>query len=248
MNKKMIAVMMAMLLLLSACAQNGETAKTEESKAPLTQETSQTQANVPENKPAEKPSVPETPANSENKAESSSFDAEAALTIEEQADSVKYIFHTLPQNAEELQALIEKHDLSNGKNTAAYLMVSLVRYIESEGDGHAMIDILRGPRPMSDTDKSFLKERFSDKKYLPMSYFQGAKAENNYMPEEPWSIVIYDDPVSAEDGYYYVHTESSGAENRRRVVLRVKDGQHYLWEYNGVMLSIQQPASEDPWL
>ena len=29
--------------------------------------------------------------------------------------------------------------------------------------------------------------------------------------------------------------------------MRVKDGQNYLWEYNGALLSIKLPASEDPW-
>ena len=61
MNMRLIAVMMAMLLLLSACAQNGEAAKPEEPKAPQTQEIAPSQALAPENKPAENPSAPETP-------------------------------------------------------------------------------------------------------------------------------------------------------------------------------------------
>ena len=170
------------------------------------------------------------------------------VTKEEIDNGVKYVFNALPQNADDISSLLEVYPLRDNHNTVALFMVSLVRYIENTDDGLAMIDVLKGPQLLSDSDKAFIKERFSDKKYLPKAYFEGAVPENNYEPENPWTLIIYDDSVEAPDGYSYVNVKTSGADNPRRICMRIKDDNHYLWEYNGVFLSIRLPAEEDPWL
>ncbi|MBE6887630.1 MAG: hypothetical protein E7484_04315 [Ruminococcaceae bacterium] len=176
------------------------------------------------------------------------FDAATAVTAQETADGVKYTFNVLPQTADDIRALLEIYPQSDRHNTTAFFMASLVRYIEDAGDGLAMIDVLKGPQPLSDTEKAFIKERFSDKKYLPKSYFEGATPENNYEPDTPWTIVVSNEAVSAPEGYSYTTVSSGGADSPRRVCLRIKGDNHYIWEYNGVLLGIRLPAEEDPWV
>ena len=137
---------------------------------------------------------------------------------------------------------------SSSSETGAFFIASLVRYLDSTDDGHEMIDLLRGPRPMNDMDKDFLKDRLREKSYLPGAYFEGATPENDYTPDTPWSLLVYDDPMNAEEGYLYIQVATTGADSRRRITLREKDGQYYLWEYSNVLTGIRLPASQDPWL
>jgi hypothetical protein len=129
----------------------------------------------------------------------------------------------------------------------AFFIASLVRYVEYTDEGLAMIDVLKGPQKLSDTDKAFIKDRFSDKQYLPKAYFEGALPANNYTPDSPWTLIIYDDPVAPPEGYTYVNVKTSGADAPRRICLRLKGEENWLWEYNAVLLSVRLPAEEDPW-
>ena len=92
-----------------------------------------------------------------------------------------------------------------------------------------------------------MRDRLGDKLYLPRAYFSGAAPENNYTPSEPWTLVIYKDPVAAPEEYAYLMAETAGADSRRRIQFRIKDGIHYLWEYPGILSGIRLPAEEDPW-
>ena len=53
--------------------------------------------------------------------------------------------------------------------------------------------------------------------------------------------------MEAEEGYRYIQVATTGADSRRRITLREKDGQYYLWEYSNVLTGIRLPASLDPW-
>ena len=164
--------------------------------------------------------------------------------VKEVSGGLSYTFSTLPQTAQQLESIL---DLSDARHTAALFMAALARYVESEADGVAMIDVLRGPQPMSAEDQRFLRERLSDKKYLPLAYFEGANPQNNYTPEEPLVLIVYDDPVTAEQGYRYVQVATTGADSKRRIVLREKEGNFYIWDYPGIVSGIRLPASEDTW-
>ena len=161
---------------------------------------------------------------------------------------IKVTFEQMPQTARDLQALLEAYPQTDARNAGAFFIASLVRYLDSTDDGHEMIDLLRGPRPMNDMDKDFLKDRLREKSYLPGAYFEGATPENDYTPDTPWTLLVYDDPMNAEEGYLYIQVETTGADSRRRITLREKDGQYYLWEYSNVLTGIRLPASQDPWL
>lgn len=161
---------------------------------------------------------------------------------------IKVTFEQMPQTARDLQALLEVYPQTDARNAGAFFIASLVRYVDSADDGLAMIDLLRGPRPMNDMDKDFLKDRLREKSYLPGAYFEGATPENDYAPDTPWTLLVYDDPMNAEEGYLYIQVETTGADSRRRITLREKDGRYYLWEYSNVLTGIRLPASQDPWL
>lgn len=176
------------------------------------------------------------------------YNAEKAVKVEPVNGGIKVIFEQLPQTAEDLEALLALYPQSDARNTGAFFIASLVRYVDSSDDGLAMIDVLRGPRPMNDMDKNFLKDRLRDKTYLPGAYFEGATPENDYIPDTPWILMVYDNTMEAEEGYQYIQVATTGADSRRRITLREKDGQYYLWEYSNVLTGIRIPASQDPWL
>ena len=217
-------------------------------------------SNTPAKSSASASSESSVPASSQSSAPASSqtmekpeseqevYDTAKALKVESVDGGIKVTFEQLPQTAQDLQALLTVYPQSDARNVGAFFVASLVRYVDSVDDGLAMIDLLRGPRPMNDMDKDFLKDRLREKSYLPGAYFEGATPENDYTPDTPWTLLIYDDPTKAEEGYLYIQVATTGADSRRRITLREKDGQYFLWEYSNVLTGIRLPASQDPWL
>lgn len=245
--KKIVALLLVVCLLFVGCSAAPE-APVQDPESSISQEQNAVQPETDDEQKEEaavQPEIDDT-QKEETSVQPSDFDV-SAVTAEAVDGGVKYTFAALPQTAADITALLEELPRTDAHNVVALFHAALVRYIESPQDGTAMIDVLRGPQPMSDADKSFMEERFSDKKYLPRVYFEGAEPGNDYQPAEPWCIVICDDPVAPPEGYGYVNVTSAGADNPRRIVTRLKDGEHYLWEYNGALLGVRLPASEDPW-
>ena len=247
--KKILAVLIA-ILMLAACG------KEPAPEAPVTEPENNSvsePASEPEEAPSEEPEKETSEEEKEKENEPASepeekipFDAKNVL-MEETSDGIKVSFEVLPETAEDMQAIVDEHGIDDPLKVTAYFIAAVSRYNEAENDAFAMIDVLRGPQPMSDGDKSFMKERFSDKLYLPDAYFEGAKPANDYKAEAPYVIMVYDVVTEAPEGYAYGEVVTAGAENPRRITLREKDGNFYIWEYNGILLSIKLPASEDPW-
>ncbi len=195
-------------------------------------------------KPAQGDAAP--PPESPEPAES--VNVEEMLTVEEGSEGTTYIFSALPQNAAELKALWE-HWGSAPEHTAALGIAAFCRYPASREDSLAMIDVLRGPSPMSEADRQFIADRFRDKDYVPRSYFAGAVPDNNYTPTEPFTLTITADAHSYDtENVARLYVRSGGADSPRPLSLRLaKDGNWYLWEYSSVLVGIRLPASEDPW-
>ena len=156
-----------------------------------------------------------------------------------------FTFDTLPSTAQEIR---EKADFTNPKHTAALFIVALKKYVENPEVGIEMINVLKGPQPLGKMDISFLKDRFSDKKYLPDSYFRGATPANNYTPSQPYTLEFFDDKLPQNDeNYIRVFIRSGGADSLRYVLLRRKQNEWFIWEYPGIVMSIRTPAAADPW-
>lgn len=158
-----------------------------------------------------------------------------------------FTFAALPESLAQLQALPEA-SLDTPYKTAALTLCALCAYAADKQIGTEMLNWLRGPRPLSNQDISFLNDRFRDGVDVPFSYFKGATPANNYTPERPFTVTVESNPYSdANPGYMKLFLRSGGADNPREVVLRKKgDGQWMLWD-QFLLVGIRPPKSADPW-
>ena len=143
-----------------------------------------------------------------------------------------FTFASLPESLDELKALPEAK-LDDPYKTAALTVVALCVYAADKNIGIEMLNFLKGPRPLSNMEIQFIDDRLRDgKTYVPFSYFKGATPENDYKPDEPYSITVESNPYSdANKGYKKLIIKSGGADTPREVQLRMKgDGQWLLWE------------------
>lgn len=161
--------------------------------------------------------------------------------------SVRITFSALPDSFEAFTALPEAK-MDTPFSTAALTALAFCFYPENKELSLQMLDFLRGPRPLSIMDKQFIADRFRDKDYVPRSYFEGATPNNNYLPSEPYSITVSENPYSYQnEGYATLYLTSGGADSPRSVQLRLaKDGKWYLWEQY-LLADIRKPESENPW-
>ena len=157
-----------------------------------------------------------------------------------------FTFDELPRNVEELSALPE-FAMTDPFMTAALTVAVLCRY-EADPEACAdMLNALKGPRPLSNYELQFLRDRLAGKGYKPYSFFRGAGPANNYTPDKPYTITVRDDPYSYQnEGYVRLQLQSFGADNPRPVTLRQKGEQWLLWEQM-LLSDIRTPAKDDPW-
>lgn len=158
-----------------------------------------------------------------------------------------FTFASLPESLAELQALPEAA-LTSPFQTAALTVCALCACGADADIGIQMLNWLKGPRPLTNHELSFLKDRFREGVNIPFSYFAGATPDNDYIPTQPFTIIVEAGPYAdANPGYKKLHIKSGGADNAREVVLRQKgDGQWLLWD-QFLMVGIRQPKSADPW-
>ena len=164
--------------------------------------------------------------------------------------SKKFVFDSLPSDVSALQAW-KGFDMKDPYCVAAMAVAALCRYAEGRDASIAMLDLLRGPQPLSEMDKQFIRDRFMDGKgYIPRSYFAGATPANGYKPSVPYTITVSDNPYSdAQAGYKKLFVQSGGADSLREIVLRNKPstGEWFLWTYEGILAGIRVPTADDPW-
>ena len=157
------------------------------------------------------------------------------------------VFDSIPAGFEDFVSLPESA-MDTPFKTAALTVLALCFYPKDSELSFRMLDYLRGPRPLSGFDKSFIKDRFMDgKDYVPRSYFFGATPQNDYTPES-YRITVSENPYSyTNEGYAKLFIRSGGADSPREVLLRkAKDGKWYLWEQY-LLSDIRQPESANPW-
>ena len=169
--------------------------------------------------------------------------AEAATAVQKKM----FTFAALPESLEEMQALPEAA-LVDPFQTAALTVCALCAYAADRYIGTKMLNWLRGPRPLSPHDLSFLNDRFREGHYVPFSYFAGATPENDYTPKPPFTLT-FEEGLYADinPGYKKLRIRSGGADSPREIVLRqTADQKWYLWD-QFLMVGIRQAKSEDPW-
>lgn len=170
--------------------------------------------------------------------------AAASMTAQKET----FTFGALPESLAELQALAEA-SLDTPFKTAALTVCALCAYAADKEIGAEMLNFLRGPRPLSGHEISFLNDRFRDGQHVPFSYFKGAVPDNDYTPDVPFTVTVESGVYSdANEGYKKLYIRSGGADNPREIVLRVRgsDGKWFLWD-QFLMVGIRDPKSADPW-
>ena len=163
---------------------------------------------------------------------------------------VKYTetFQELPLSVEEMKKM-GPADLSSPSRVAALTVVAIYAYTVNKQQGIEMIDYLRGPRPLTEYEKQFLRDRLGGKEYVIKSFFQGAVPDNNYTMSKPYTVIVEDAPqVVSEEGYKRFQLRSGGADNPRTITLRNKPstGEWFLWE-QVLLADIRPPKSQDDW-
>lgn len=162
--------------------------------------------------------------------------------------SETFTFTQLPQNLEQLKALPEAK-LQTPFQTAALTVVALCRYKENVDECIEMLNFLKGPGSVSQYEIQFLRDRLIGKEYKPFSFFEGANPQNNYTPEQPFKITVYENPYSyPQDGWATLWVQSGGADSKREIKLRNKPstGEWFMVD-NLILGDIRTPVEADPW-
>lgn len=160
----------------------------------------------------------------------------------------KFVFASIPQNAEQLMALPEAN-LDSPYKTAALAILSLLMYEKDKETCFAMINALRGPQPLSAYDMQFIRDRMNGKEYKARSFFAGATVQNNYTPTTPLTTEVSSNPYSfTEENRATMYIKSSGADSPRQIKLRKKPSTNqWFVEEIQCLGDVREPASSDPW-
>ena len=159
-----------------------------------------------------------------------------------------FTFSVLPESLSDMQRMPEA-TLDSPYKTAALTVCALCAYSKNKEVGVQMLDFLRGPRPLSPTDLSFLNDRFMDgQNYIPFSFFNGATPQNDYAPDRPYTLTVTSNQYSDDNkGYKKLYVQSGGADSLRAIILRqAQTGVWYLWEQE-LLSGIRKPASQNLW-
>lgn len=159
-----------------------------------------------------------------------------------------FVFQKLPESLAELQALPEA-SLDSAFKTTALCIAVLCNYEKNVDATIEMMNFLKGPESVSETEKSFYKDRLTGKGYKTFSYFQGATPANNYQPTTPYTIKVSENPYSFdEENWATLYVTSGGADSPRPIKLRKKPSTGQ-WFINDVqcLSDVRIPTSQDKW-
>ncbi|MBR4762032.1 MAG: hypothetical protein IK086_05300, partial [Clostridia bacterium] len=102
----------------------------------------------------------------------------------------RFAISALPKTAAEMRAMPE-FTLRDPYAVAAFAVAALDRYSSSREDAKEMLNVLKGPEPLSPRDIQFINDRVMDGKgYVTRSYFSGSSPDNDYTPAAPYTVSI----------------------------------------------------------
>lgn len=162
--------------------------------------------------------------------------------------SESFTFNSIPNSLEELKTLKEA-SLDCPFKTVALTLLALCVYEKDVTLCIEMLNFLKGPEEVSEYEKQFIKDRLKGKEYKVRSFFIGAKPENNYQPNIPYTIVVSDNPYSyPEENWATLYVSSGGADSPRSIKLRKKPSTNQ-WFLNDIqcLSDIRLPISDDKW-
>lgn len=97
----------------------------------------------------------------------------------------------LPENLQEFKDLASKSN--QPEHICLLFLCALSLFDKNIKEGTEAMNVLRGPRPMTEYDSQFLRDRLRGKAYLPLAYFEGAAPENGYKPNVPYVLDVLPD-------------------------------------------------------
>ncbi len=160
------------------------------------------------------------------------------------------VFQEMPETLEQMKALPQA-SMKDPFDVAALTVAALCVYPSNKEESIKMLNYLKGPQPLSPMQVAFIADRFRDADYVPRSYLKGATPQNNYIPERPYSVEIYELAHSRDnfkDGYLMLNLNSGGADSPRQIKLRTQPstGEGFLWE-QFILVGIRVPVAAKPW-
>ncbi|MBQ9314406.1 MAG: hypothetical protein IJ220_05355 [Clostridia bacterium] len=155
----------------------------------------------------------------------------------------------LPENVEELKAMLGEYTSSPFKMAALSVAV-FCHWEKNATETIEMLNLIKGPNPISPMDQQFIRDRLGGKGYVVRSYFKGTSPENDYtLTATPYVVEVSDNPYSYQnENYATLYLTSSGADSPRPITLRLKPstGEWFLWEHT-FLADIRVPKSMDGW-
>ncbi len=169
----------------------------------------------------------------------------------------------IPQSTEDLVALRNKVAITPEGGLACFI-IALKHFAEGHPQGLEMLVITRAHEDLVTSTASgnykgytlgtnelyFTRNQLSKQPYLPMSYFNGATPQNNYVLNErqlsfSFSTNSYSGDI--ESGRIKVFVDCSGASSPRPATLVKNDkGIWKVKEYSSLIVGIQPKAAEKP--
>ena len=188
--------------------------------------------------------------NSAAKSVSGSAAASQGASAPAPSKTTRVTVSALPCSVDDMRAMPE-FSLNDPFKVAAFAVAALDRYPADREAAKAMLNVLKGPEPLTPREIQFINDRFMDgRDYIARSYFDGSSPANDYTPVTPYTVTVIEYSNSREnEGYIRLFLKSSGADSPRPVVLRNKPstGEWFLWEFEGILSSIRIPTSADKW-
>ena len=166
---------------------------------------------------------------------------------EKQTGKKSVEFSSLPVKLDKFKTLPQA-EMKSPYDTAAMFVVALTLYTQDRDESIAMINFLKGPSPLSQRELSLFKTQVTD--YLARSYFAGATPQNDYLPSQPYTVVVSDNAHSyAESGCVNLFVHCGGADSPRPIEMRLaKDSKWYLTGHSSLLAGIRKPESTNPWV
>jgi hypothetical protein len=161
-------------------------------------------------------------------------------------------FDKIPTTVEELKAL-PGGDMKDPFASVAMTVLALNMYYTDKEAGIAAFDYVMGPGELANLQIQGIDSSIQQNgPYVPISYFEGAKPENNYTPSKPYTIKVYEFATSKDiydQGYYRLFVKSGGGDSERPVRLRHKPStdEWFANEFSSLYLGIKKAQKDDEW-
>ncbi len=162
---------------------------------------------------------------------------------------------SLPQSTEEFISLRDKI-ATTPEGGAAVWVVAAILYARNPTLGRQCLIIASDKSLLTTSPKGymgfdfgqnsdFLIKQLDSKQYVPNSYVQGTKTENQYtLPATPYSIACSTNPYSGNvaEGRLKVFLQCTGADSDRPVTLVKNDkGIWKVLEFSSLVVGVKQP-------